>query len=84
MYPWLDQTSADPSRHLFGVFAQDAEPAFMYSLMLGEAIGIPVSLLALAVSSWLLRRERRRRRGDGAKEAARNATEVAGFASVSG
>ena len=61
-FPWLDQTAADPAEHLFGVLAQDAEPAFHDALKLGEAIGIPLTLVALALSARSILKARRARR----------------------
>ena len=58
-FPWLDQTHADPAHHLFGVFAQDVAPAYAHSMMLGQAIGIPLTLVVLALSCRVLCRERR-------------------------
>lgn len=59
-FPWLDQTDADPARHVFGVFAQDVEPAYAHNMMLGQAIGIPLAIVVLVLSCGWLCRERRR------------------------
>ena len=68
-YPWLDQSDADPANHLFGVFAQDAEPAFHFSLQLGIGFGVPLSVGTLVASVWVLCRMRQQRlRGAKAQE----------------
>ena len=62
-FPWLDQSDPNPANHLFGVFAQDAEPAFHFSLQLGVGFGVPLSVIAAVAATAVLCRMRQRRLG---------------------
>ena len=52
--PWFDRRSAEPSEHVFGVLAVRLEEQWTYAIGVALAVGLPLVVLGLAASCFVL------------------------------